>query len=111
MIGIQQVELSEIRQIILDHAPDCQVLLFGSRARGTHAIGSDLDLAFKRKDNMKLGLERISRLKYEFDESGLPYRVDVLDYWSVTPDFRKIIESGAIDFSTFSDINKLCALK
>ena len=42
----------------------------------------------------KLDWHVIANLKYAFEESDLPYRVDVLDWHSTSPEFRKVIEKG-----------------
>ena len=89
---VSEDELKIVIDIIQKHAPDCRVLLFGSRCFGTSKKYSDLDLAFVGK--AKLGLERCIKLKDAFAESDLPYRVDVLDYYALSPEFRGIIDSG-----------------
>ncbi|MDR2697678.1 MAG: nucleotidyltransferase domain-containing protein [Holophagales bacterium] len=85
-------ELKIITSIINEYAPDCRVLVFGSRRDGTAKKYSDLDLAFVGKE--KLGLNRCVQLEDAFAESDLPYRVDVLDYHALSPEFRGIIDSG-----------------
>jgi len=92
MIGVSKHELSIIIDIIAKYAPDCDVLVFGSRFNSTSKKYSDLDLAFV--GDGKLGMNRRLQLENAFAESDLPYRVDVLDYNSVSPEFCAIIDSG-----------------
>ena len=49
---------------------------FGSRAKYTSDKFSDLDLCFfdQMPNNIKLNIEE------EFEESDLPYKVDIIDY-------------------------------
>jgi len=92
MICISGDEQKIILDIIQEHAPDCRVLAFGSRQNGTAKNYSDLDLAFVGKD--KLGLARRFQLENAFSESDLPFRVDVLDYNALSPEFRTIVDDG-----------------
>jgi hypothetical protein len=42
----------------------------------------------------KLGINRIGELREAFEESDLPYRVDVLDWNSISENFKNIINKG-----------------
>ena len=92
MIHVTDDEMNIILNIIEKYASNCDVLAFGSRYKGTHWKHSDLDLAFSGEK--ELGYLRIAELKDAFEESDLPYSVDVLDYKAVSPNFRAIIDKG-----------------
>ena len=92
MICVSDYEFSIIKDVIEKYAPDCDVLAFGSRYKWTPKDYSDLDLAFAAEG--EFGLKRRSLIEEAFSESSLPYRVDVVDYNGVSPEFRKIIDSG-----------------
>ena len=92
MIQVSEQEREIIDDIISQLAPDCDVLIFGSRYHGKAWEYSDLDLAFA--GNGKLGFDRCFELRDAFSESDLPFRVDVLDYNAVSPEFRAIIDMG-----------------
>jgi len=92
MICASEAELKIIDDIISRLAPDCDVLAFGSRYHNKAKNYSDLDLAFVGKE--KLGLKRCLQLEDAFAESDLPYRIDVLDYHAISPEFRTIIDGG-----------------
>lgn len=65
-------------QDILNKYPDIEtVYIFGSRATGSFKHGSDIDLAVTNEgvDNKTIG-----RIKGDFEESSLPYRVDIVSY-------------------------------
>ena len=88
------------RDIIRERLPsDVDVWVFGSRASHTTKNSSDLDLAIK-------GPERISHkvmteLAYAFEESDLPYTVDVVDLTTAHSRFRQIVDGNKIPlFST-----------
>lgn len=52
---------------------------------------SDLDLAIVVKAS--LDVKTVALLKEVFEESDLPYRVDLLDWHTISPEFRKLIEA------------------
>ena len=92
MIAVSPDEMQIILAIIKKHVPECDVLAFGSRFKGSHSDASDLDLAIVGKE--KLGLSLLGSIKEDLMESNIPFRVDILDYRSLSPAFRKIVEGG-----------------
>ncbi|MDR1521820.1 MAG: nucleotidyltransferase domain-containing protein [Streptococcaceae bacterium] len=92
MISVSKEEMEIILGIINKYAADCDVLVFGSRYKQTPKVYSDLDLAFD--SGKPLNIMRIQQLKEAFEESILPYRVDVVDYRAVSDNFRGIIDRG-----------------
>lgn len=83
--------------ILATHLPDREVWIFGSRAKGTARRRSDLDLAIGGNEPLPLSIR--ASLFDEFDASDIPYRVDILDLTTITPQFRKAIEQDFIPFS------------
>jgi predicted nucleotidyltransferase len=92
MIAVSPYESEIIQKIIKKHVPFCDVLAFGSRYKWTHDDASDLDLVLVGKDKLDFGI--IGRMKEDFMESDIPYKVDVIDYNAVSESFRKIIDAG-----------------
>ena len=61
---------------ILDKYPEVElVYVFGSRAKGNFKIGSDIDLAIM---NAKISARTIHNIVEDFEESSLPYFVDLV---------------------------------
>ncbi|MDR1658380.1 MAG: nucleotidyltransferase domain-containing protein [Deltaproteobacteria bacterium] len=92
MIHVTGAELEVILKILEAYAPQGEVWAFGSRQKGTHGKHSDLDLAVVGDRRQPLSV--IGNLKEAFENSTLPYRVDVLDYYTVLPSFREIIDAA-----------------
>jgi predicted nucleotidyltransferase len=70
-----------------------RVFLFGSRALGTGRPTSDIDLALLSDD--PLPADPVVRLKDEFEESTIPYTVDVIDLSQVDEPLReKVLREG-----------------
>ena len=77
MIGLTQKELEILKSVFEKFDEINEVILFGSRALGTHKKSSDIDLAIKGKVN----INTLSKLKYTLEEDTiLPYFFDVVIY-------------------------------
>jgi predicted nucleotidyltransferase len=91
MINISPEYLEMIRRILTAHVCDCEVRAFGSRINGTAKDHSDLDLAVVASDKMERRTKML--VKEAFEESDLPFRVDIVDYNAISDEFRAIIDT------------------
>lgn len=91
MINVRSQELRIIVSLLQELAPDCEVWAFGSRVRGENKPYSDLDLVLKAR--VRLPLRRVGELKEAFQESALPFRVDVADWHALSDDFKHAISA------------------
>ena len=71
-----------------------KVWVFGSRANWTTKDSSNLDLALEGES--KLGHKVLGELKDAFEDSALPYTVDVVDLHRIGDSFRQIVESQKV---------------
>ena len=71
-----------------------EIWAFGSRAKWMAKPYSDLDLVIINE--IPLGFEKISALKKDFDESKLPFTVDLLEWAGQTESFKKMIQSDHV---------------
>ena len=84
-----------VEAILKAHLPtDMQVRVFGSRARQKARSGSDLDLLIQA-DRRLTPLERVL-LEDAFEESDLPFRVDLVEELSLSPGFKASILADAV---------------
>lgn len=75
------------------YLPETEVRVFGSRYKGNAKKYSDLDLAIVSKNDIYW--ETIADIKDEFQESDLPFRVDIIDWNNIEDSFKEtIIKSG-----------------
>ena len=93
MISIPYNDIEIINKILSDNIEYGKVYAFGSRYKCTNRKFSDLDLAIDL--NRKMSINEIENLKYDFEESDLIYRVDIIDYNNISEEFRRIIDSGS----------------
>lgn len=68
---------------------------FGSRVTGKHKTFSDLDLFY----NQDIPLNIIFKLEEEFEESDLPYKIDLINYNKCDPSFKESIGNNFIKIS------------
>ena len=92
MIAISPFEMEVVLDVVKRHVPECDVLAFGSRYKWSNNDSSDLDLALVSHGKIEFSV--IENIKYDFMESDLTFRVDVLDYYAISENFRKIIDRG-----------------
>lgn len=102
-------EFGIIEEILANNLTNnCQVWVFGSRAKNSALFNSDLDLALEC--NHKIASKVLTQLKTDFEKSKLPYRVDVLNIGTVEPYFQEIINKKKILFP-FKAKNKVPQLR
>ncbi len=88
---IEDSHLTIVKDILQRDVPNFEVWAFGSRVHGEHLKKfSDLDLAII--SNEKIPWDVIYKLKDDFVESYLPFKVDVLDFNQVSNEFKEIIK-------------------
>jgi type I restriction enzyme S subunit len=86
-----------VQDILLKHISDRIVKVFGSRANGKAKTYSDLDIVVM--GDSPLSVRTMRQLRDDFDESNLPFQVDVVDWAQADEKFRQIIMLDAVDFS------------
>ena len=91
-VDIRPDQLEIVQHILLKHMPaGVKVWVFGSRANWTTKDSSDLDLALEGQG--KLSHKVLGALKDAFEDSSLPYTVDVVDFNRIGDSFKQIVES------------------
>jgi predicted nucleotidyltransferase len=89
MIDLKREYLEEIKNILTRQVPDCEARLFGSRVKGKARAYSDIDIILV--SDAKLDWRVIERLKDAFSASRLPFMVDVLDWQTLSEEFKKAL--------------------
>ena len=95
MIGLSLKELEILQNVFKKFDDIKEVILFGSRALGTHKTASDIDLAIKGN----VDINTLSKLKFTLEEdTNLPYFFDIVIYDRVENEAlkREIDEGGEI---------------
>lgn len=89
-LDLRPQDLQILNRILEMHLPkEMHVSIFGSRANNTARRGSDLDLLIHA--HRKLTQDELFVLKDAFDESDLPFRVDIIEELTVSDTFRALV--------------------
>jgi predicted nucleotidyltransferase len=95
IIHIEPHHLDIINHILEKHLKGAIVSVFGSRAGGQPKQFSDLDLLIEA--DRPISLATLATLRSDFEESILPYKVDIVDGASIDDSFRKNIQPDKIE--------------
>jgi len=76
--GLKESDLDYIIKIIKYFPEIEKAVIFGSRAKGTYKLGSDIDIAIYGE---KITFDILAKLHSLLeDESPMPYEFDIVDY-------------------------------
>lgn len=91
--------LEMIQQILAQHLPDAEVIVYGSRVTGTAYQGNDLDLVVRNPRNLLVATGNLGKVSEVFSESNVPILIDILDWAQIPESFREEIErTGVVIF-------------
>ena len=79
-----------VKRILKEHLPDSEVWAFGSRVHAQNLKPhSDLDLVIRAPN--PIPLLQWDKLQAAFSESALPFKTDIVDWRTLSDEFRKVI--------------------
>ena len=89
--GLSEKTLNTLNLIFRKYPDIRQVILYGSRAKVNYRNGSDIDLTIKAGENFTF--TNLLRISGDFDDSDMPYFVDVSIYDKLSnPDLKAHID-------------------
>lgn len=93
--GLNDYVIEKIKKILSDSPAVAKAVLYGSRARGDHKPGSDLDLTLFGE---RLTTEELAKIANQLDDLLLPYTLDLslfhlLEHGKLR---QKILQEGVI---------------
>lgn len=89
MIDLEEKYIDFIRKTIHQYLQEGKIYLFGSRTKGSSRKYSDIDIAL---DCPNLNENILLKIKNDFENSTLPYEVDVLDLNNISETFKQHIK-------------------
>ena len=89
-IDITAEQRKTVLALLARHLPNTTAWVYGSRVKWTSRPESDLDLVVFAKSEQE---RRVSDLREAFEDSNLPFRVDLFVWDEVPEQFRKQIEA------------------
>ena len=72
--GLKDIEISALREVLASVPEVEEAIIYGSRARGTNRVFSDIDITLKGSDLTYL---QLALLDAKIDDLYLPYFVDL----------------------------------
>ena len=92
----RQKIIEDAKKILSDYLKgyDVKVYLFGSWARGEEQPSSDIDIAiWDQKKELPGGV--ISKIRMAFEESTIPYHVDIVNFSTTGTELQqKVLKEG-----------------
>jgi uncharacterized protein len=79
--GLPQTAVERIREVLAHYPAVEKAVLYGSRAKGTHRPGSDIDLTLC---GSSLDHTQLTRIENELDDLLLPYQMDLSIFSELT---------------------------
>lgn len=85
-----------LRSVVYKYVDSSSVraFLFGSRVTAASSKYSDIDLGLESKD--PIPYSTIVDMEDDFENSNLPYSVDIVDFSKVSDKFKAVAESNKI---------------
>jgi uncharacterized protein len=94
-LALSDAEKAIVLNILRAQLPaEVGVHVFGSRATGGEKPWSDLDLVLQGTEPLAISL--LAELAEAFDESALPWKVDLVDRMAVGDDFGRLIDRSKV---------------
>lgn len=93
MIDAPAAAVTTVLDTLSRHVPDREIRVMGSRAEGRGKPFSDLDLVVM--GDQPLSLRARGELRDAFDESNLPFAIDIIEWASSSAAFRRVIAERA----------------
>lgn len=93
MIDLEQKYIDFIKNTISSMIHNYKLYVFGSRAKNRAKKYSDIDLAI---DSQELTPQIKSKLEFAFENSTLPYEVDIVDLNSIDIKFKNLIKDELV---------------
>ncbi|HBY05653.1 MAG: Type I restriction-modification system, specificity subunit S [candidate division TM6 bacterium GW2011_GWE2_42_60] len=87
----------DILRALKYHFPDAKIYLFGSRATGKAKETSDIDLALDA--GHELSFREMGRAQITLEHLNIPYKIDLVDCFSATPELKQYIERDRVLWS------------
>jgi len=79
--GLSDKVVNRLKMVFAENAKVETAIIFGSRAKGNYKEGSDIDIVIK---GLELNFEDRLNLMQKLDELGLPYKIDLINYYNIT---------------------------
>lgn len=91
--GVNKFEEKIIKSILQNYP--YQFYYYGSRVKGDFTKSSDLDILLKSSD--KIPCEILNQIDRQFNESKIPYVVNISEFTQMDKNFYELIKSDLVE--------------
>lgn len=97
MFGLEKKYINFILKTINQNitCDNASFYIFGSRAKGNYKEYSDIDIAIDLNGE-KIPADVLGKILINFEDSTLPYEVDIIDLNSIDENFKNLIQNSMI---------------
>jgi len=96
LIDLEPKHLKIVEDILKKYfSCSVDICIFGSRVTGRAKKYSDLDLAIDFNSRL-MPMSLLADLLHDFEESSLPYKVDIVDWNAIDESFKKNIAADRV---------------
>ena len=96
IFGLKKETIEAINDVFAQYPQIKKAVVFGSRAKGNHRDGSDIDICLFGEIDLSL----LQRIEESLDELYLPYTIDLVVYDRIqNQDLKEHIDKVGVDFS------------
>lgn len=92
MIDLQDSYRKQIIEAVNRHLSEAEVLIYGSRVKGTAKPYSDVDIIIK--SNRRINESVLADIRDELSDSDIPYIIDLSDWHSLSDAFKSVISDS-----------------
>ena len=88
--------IGQLKKMVLDYFKhdNVKIILFGSRGRGDNNRQSDVDIGIMPRG--VLCASKITLLRDKVERANYPYKVEIVDFRDVSPQFKEEALRGAV---------------
>ena len=94
MIDLDKKYADYIKNIIAQNLDNYKLYIFCSRVKGSAKKYSDIDIAIASNE---LTSQIKSKLEFIFENSTIPYKIDIIDLNNITEKFKSLIEQDLVE--------------
>lgn len=94
MIDLEQKYIEFIKETVSSMLHNYKLYIFGSRVKNRAKKYSDIDLAI---DSQELTPQIKTKLEFTFENSTLPYEVDIINLNDIDNKFKDLIQKDLIE--------------
>lgn len=96
--GLTEEEFALLQKLVVEPLKklDCQVWIFGSRARGEPQKFSDIDLLYQTAPDKSLPSGLLSEILENAEESRLNYKIDLVHQSDLASSYRSNVDRDKV---------------